>query len=297
MNTLLKLRLLLLIASTSTYLNAQNNIQLQQMADADQKARMNTFAAGDWKALIEQDSIRRTKVYKLLKDGKVKTAQDYLNAGIIFQHGNDTIASKMAVTCFDKAINMDPSLNRWWYAAAVDRDLMRRGAPQIYGTQYVQTDDGNGNTIMAQYKTDTTKVTDEERQYYYVPTLAEQREKHRQMKLKQVGTFYKETNSIDKTITLIKTEFEKGDEATYNVSENMLNMLGYNLMNQDKNEEALKIFTINTELYPEAANTYDSLGECLLKLGKTGQGIQAYKKALELNPENDNARKIIEAHP
>ncbi|EIJ38365.1 tetratricopeptide repeat protein [Galbibacter orientalis DSM 19592] len=296
MNALLKLLLLLIITLIATFVQAQNNIQLQQMANADQEERMTTISAEDWKVLIERDSLRRVKVYGFLKDNKVNTAQDYFNAGIIFQHGNDTIASKMAVTCFDKAINMDPSLNRWWYAAAVDRDLMRRGEPQIYGTQNIQIRDENGNLIMTQYQIDTTKITDKERQYYYVPTLVQQKENLKRQNLKQISSFYSETNSIDKTVSLIKTEFKKGNHATYNVSENTLNMFGYNLMNSEKTEEALKIFKINTELYPEAANTYDSLGECLLKLGKTNEGIKVYKKALELNPDNENAKTIIETH-
>jgi Tfp pilus assembly protein PilF len=50
---------------------------------------------------------------------------------------------------------------------------------------------------------------------------------------------------------------------------------------------------LNTELYPKGYNTFDSLGECLLLVGKKNEGIKAYKKSLELNPKNENARKII----
>ena len=47
------------------------------------------------------------------------------------------------------------------------------------------------------------------------------------------------------------------------------------------------------KLYPEGFNTYDSYGECLVKVGKVEDGVAAYKKSLELNPNNDNAKKVI----
>jgi len=53
---------------------------------------------------------------------------------------------------------------------------------------------------------------------------------------------------------------------------------------------------LNIELYPNAWNTYDSYGECLLKLGDEENGIIAYKKSLELNPNNVTAATIILNH-
>ena len=75
--------------------------------------------------------------------------------------------------------------------------------------------------------------------------------------------------------------------------ENELNSFGYELLNAKKYNEALQIFILNTKLYPKGFNTFDSLGECLLLLGNKDEGIKAYKKSLELNPQNENAKKII----
>ena len=60
-------------------------------------------------------------------------------------------------------------------------------------------------------------------------------------------------------------------------------------MKEGKKEEALKIFKLNTELYSNSFNTFDSYGECLLELGDKENAIIAFKKSLELNPENKNA--------
>ncbi|MBN1927520.1 MAG: tetratricopeptide repeat protein, partial [Prolixibacteraceae bacterium] len=72
-----------------------------------------------------------------------------------------------------------------------------------------------------------------------------------------------------------------------------VNSLGYFLLNQDKMEEALRIFKLNTELYPDGFNTYDSYGECLLRIGKNEEALAAFRKSLELNPDNKNAEKKI----
>tara|TARA_B100000678_G_scaffold141875_1_gene118259 strand:- start:26205 stop:27137 length:933 start_codon:yes stop_codon:yes gene_type:complete len=268
---------------------AQTNPELQKMADADQQDR---FSGENWDTVMKNDSIRLAKATKLFKEGELNTAKDYYNAGIIFQHGNDTIASKMAVESFKTAIEMDSTLNRWWYAAAVDRDLMRRGEPQIYGTQYIV--DGSGK--QKQYKMDTTQVTDKERTYYQVPTLAQQKENEKMFDLKSIGSFYVETNSIEKTIDLIKSEFKKGKESDYYITEKGINDFGYQLMWKNKLEESLKVLKLNTELYPKAANTWDSYGEILLKLDQKEAAIKAYKKSLALDPNNENAINIIAEH-
>ena len=40
----------------------------------------------------------------------------------------------MAVKMMAKSLELNPAGNKWLYAAAVDRDLMRRNKPQIYGS-------------------------------------------------------------------------------------------------------------------------------------------------------------------
>lgn len=284
---ILKITAILLFFTHSAF--CQDNAELQQMADADQRAR--TGQQVDWNELNKQDSLRRMRAKELLDAGNVKTAKDFYNTGIIFQHGNDTIASGIAVDCFKKAIEMDSTLNRWWYAAAVDRDLMRKDKPQIYGTQFIANASTNGKFM--RYKMDPDKVTDEERKYYGVETLAEQAEKERLMNLKSVGAYYMETESIEKTIALIRSEFEKGNQSTYNIGEQSLNAFGYGLLNQGLDNEALAIFELNTQLYPQAANTYDSYGEALKKVGRKVEAINAYQKSLELNPDNDNAVNVL----
>jgi tetratricopeptide (TPR) repeat protein len=83
---------------------------------------------------------------------------------------------------------------------------------------------------------------------------------------------------------------EKNEHEKYNFSENELNSLGYYLIQQMNNiPDAITIFKLNVECYPEAANPYDSLGEAYMLNGNTKLAIKNYEKSLELNPNNSNA--------
>lgn len=108
-----------------------------------------------------------------------------------------------------------------------------------------------------------------------------------------ISDYYKSTSSVNKTITQIKSEKKKGKNNIYNVSETGLNDFGYELINSQKVNEAFQIFILNTKLYPQGYNTFDSLGECLLLLNRKKEAIKSYQKSLELNPNNENAKKII----
>jgi tetratricopeptide (TPR) repeat protein len=50
---------------------------------------------------------------------------------------------------------------------------------------------------------------------------------------------------------------------------------------------------VNTKLFPNIANTYDSLGEAYLKSGNKELAIENYSKVLEMDPKNKNAEKIL----
>ncbi|GAF76904.1 unnamed protein product, partial [marine sediment metagenome] len=60
-----------------------------------------------------------------------------------------------------------------------------------------------------------------------------------------------------------------------------------------KDEWAIRVFKLNVELFPESANAYDSLGEMYMKTGDKKKAIKNYKKSLELNSENDNAKQML----
>ena len=72
-----------------------------------------------------------------------------------------------------------------------------------------------------------------------------------------------------------------------------MNFVGYDLLEAGRLKPALKIFEINTELFPEAFNTWDSLGEAFMKMGNDARAIGCFERSLKLNPENTNAEEMI----
>ena len=83
-------------------------------------------------------------------------------------------------------------------------------------------------------------------------------------------------------------------EAEVFFDENGFNMLGYRLLGQNRIDEAIAIFEINVERFPESWNVYDSLGEAYAAKGDTAKAIELYSKSIELNPDNANGVAAIE---
>jgi tetratricopeptide (TPR) repeat protein len=97
--------------------------------------------------------------------------------------------------------------------------------------------------------------------------------------------------TIDEVVEIMKQQ--DINEPVYDISENSIIDLGYKLMEENENNKALKLFKLSTELYPDAWNTHDSYGECLLQLGDKENAIKAYEKSLELNPDNQYAKEAL----
>jgi Flp pilus assembly protein TadD len=65
------------------------------------------------------------------------------------------------------------------------------------------------------------------------------------------------------------------------------------LLQSKKVSEAIAVFKVNVELYPNSANVYDSLGEAYMTAGQKDLAMTNYKKSLELNPKNQNAVNML----
>ncbi len=77
------------------------------------------------------------------------------------------------------------------------------------------------------------------------------------------------------------------------IQEARLNDLGYSLMRDKKFAQAIAVFKVNVELYPQSSNVYDSLGEAYLAIGDKELAAVNFKKSLELDPHNQNAANIL----
>lgn len=79
----------------------------------------------------------------------------------------------------------------------------------------------------------------------------------------------------------------------WNFDENQLNSLGYQLLRANKYSEAIRVFQLNVEAYPQSSNVYDSLAEAYLRDRDEGRAAANYRRALELDPNNRNAVEAL----
>jgi CubicO group peptidase (beta-lactamase class C family) len=99
---------------------------------------------------------------------------------------------------------------------------------------------------------------------------------------------------IDDFITLYHS-VRISQKEIYDVeNEGVLNKIGYQLMNNKRLDDCIAIFNLNIQQFPTSANVYDSMGEAYYIKGDMKLATLNYKKSLELDPRNDNARQMIE---
>ena len=91
----------------------------------------------------------------------------------------------------------------------------------------------------------------------------------------------------------------KADPRSRVASEAGMNGLGYNFLGDRKYADAIAILRMNTEDFPNSANTYDSLAEALAKSGDIKLAAAMYARALEVDPKYVNAefaQKFVAEH-
>lgn len=93
---------------------------------------------------------------------------------------------------------------------------------------------------------------------------------------------------VEKNFENLTVNFHQGDP-----KDAILNTIGYQLLQSKKMEDAINVFTLNTKLFPTVANCWDSLGEVLLINGDKDGALQAYKKALLINPNMQTAKAAV----
>jgi tetratricopeptide (TPR) repeat protein len=76
--------------------------------------------------------------------------------------------------------------------------------------------------------------------------------------------------------------------------EDLLNSLGYRLLRSEKVDDAIAIFRLNIEEYPDAWNPHDSMGEAYMVAGQLELAIEHYERSIQLNPDNTGGRAALE---
>lgn len=78
----------------------------------------------------------------------------------------------------------------------------------------------------------------------------------------------------------------------YDFGENTLNNFGYNVLGKDP-KEAVEVFRLNAEEFPQSGNVWDSLAEAYMKSGNLKKAEEYYQKSLSLDASNQNAKDML----
>jgi len=106
---------------------------------------------------------------------------------------------------------------------------------------------------------------------------------------------YIEVGDLENAVRCYRELLEKDAEAIKWL-ESYLNNAGYYFLNQSNFKIATGFLKVNSILFPQSTNVWDSLGEAYFYDKKYDLAIEAMKKVLEINPNNQNAvSKIKEA--
>ncbi len=88
-------------------------------------------------------------------------------------------------------------------------------------------------------------------------------------------------------------QWRKGRSPGEVANEGRMNGLGYDLLAMKRVKDAIEVFKLNVEDYPQSANTYDSLGEAYMNNGDKELAIKNYERSVELNPNNTNGIEML----
>jgi predicted Zn-dependent protease len=77
-------------------------------------------------------------------------------------------------------------------------------------------------------------------------------------------------------------EAKKRGAASGLFPEGEANAYGYQLLQEGKPQEAIVVFEMNVDAFPQSANTYDSLSDAYLAAGKPAEAVRFAEKTLQV---------------
>ena len=90
-------------------------------------------------------------------------------------------------------------------------------------------------------------------------------------------------------------EAKQKDPSAYLFPEAVLNLAGYEKLQAGATKDAVAIFQLNVEAYPQSANAQDSLGDGYLADGQKELALAAAKKCLEMLPADTSSEEFKKA--
>ncbi len=74
----------------------------------------------------------------------------------------------------------------------------------------------------------------------------------------------------------------------------ILNTVGQRYLGNNESQQSVELYTYFVSIYSKSANGFVNLGKAYVQLNKVDLSIQSIKKALELEPDNEEAKKLLD---
>ena len=104
------------------------------------------------------------------------------------------------------------------------------------------------------------------------------------------------TGQVAGGMKAIDAHYQKlSDKFRYKIAapEVLINQAGYQHLFADQNDEAIAVFKLQVERYPDSPNVYDSLAEAYEKIGRLDLATPLYEKAAALGKQNNDANAAV----
>ncbi len=83
------------------------------------------------------------------------------------------------------------------------------------------------------------------------------------------------------------------DNPDFKLDKTTLTAWGDDLITENALPEAVSLLKFEVQIYPDTSSGHASLAEAYIKSGQKQLAIDNYKKALEINPENNDAKEKL----
>ncbi|MCC7702954.1 beta-lactamase family protein [Janthinobacterium sp. GW460P] len=149
---------------------------------------------------------------------------------------------------------------------------------------YVYPDDGLAVIILSNLAGGQPEQLIDTIAGFYIPALRQQRGGAYAAHLLRTKAASAGFDGLEQKLAAIRRQHGLSAPA-----EDDLNAWGYRLLGRQQPKQALAVFQLGVQLYPQGANGHDSLAEAYEADGATALAVTHYRRSLELDPGNAHA--------
>ncbi|MGK5052216.1 serine hydrolase [Janthinobacterium sp. RB2P8] len=149
---------------------------------------------------------------------------------------------------------------------------------------YVYPDDGLAVIILSNLAGGQPEQLIDTVAGFYIPALRQQRGGAYAAHLLRKAAARAGYDGLDKKLAAIRRQHGLSDP-----TEDDLNAWGYRLLGRQQPKQAVAVFQLGVQLYPQGANAHDSLAEAYEADGVKALAVTHYRRSLQLDPGNTHA--------